>query len=65
MTRNGALAGMVAGAVTVVAWAAFKAQLWDIYEILPGFAAAMAAIVAVSLMDREPAAEIRAEFART
>jgi len=64
MTRNGALAGMVAGAVTVVAWAQFKTQLWDIYEILPGFVAASLAIVLVSLLDREPAEEIRAEFAR-
>ena len=63
MTRSGALAGMVAGAVTVVVWAQAKASLWDIYEILPGFVAALAAIVIVSLLDKQPAAEIRAEFA--
>lgn len=55
---------MAAGAVTVVAWAHYKTALWGIYEILPGFAAACLTIVAASLMDRAPAAEIQAEFAR-
>ena len=64
MTRNGALAGMVTGAVTVVVWAQLKPMLWNIYEILPGFVAAMLAIAAVSLLDRKPAGEIRAEFAK-
>ncbi len=64
MTRNGALAGMAAGAATVVIWAQYRDALWGIYEILPGFAAACLAIVAVSLVDRAPAPEIRSEFAR-
>ena len=64
MTRNGALAGMCAGAVTVVLWAQARADLWDIYEILPGFIAGAIAIVVVSLLGQKPAAEIRAEFAR-
>jgi len=63
MTRNGALAGMAAGAATVVAWAHYKAALGGIYEILPGFAAACGAIVAVSLLDRAPDSEIAVEFA--
>ena len=64
MTRSGALAGMITGAVTVVLWAQDKAHLWNIYEILPGFVAAAAAIVVVSLLDKKPAENIRAEFAR-
>lgn len=64
MTRNGALAGMCAGAVTVVVWAQEKSGLWDVYEILPGFIAGAVAIVAVSLLGRKPKEEIRAEFAR-
>ena len=51
------------GAARIV-WAHYKAALGGIYEILPGFAAACRAIVAASLMDRAPDAEITAEFAK-
>ncbi len=53
MTADGALIGLVTGAVTVVAWIALD---WNaaflsgdgVYEIIPGFIAAMLAIVLVS-----------------
>ncbi|MEI9850010.1 MAG: hypothetical protein WDN24_03030 [Sphingomonas sp.] len=53
-TRNGALAGMVAGAAVVLLWIA---QGWSatLYEIVPGFVASWIAIVAVSLTGRRPA----------
>ncbi|MBD3648540.1 MAG: sodium/proline symporter PutP, partial [Pseudomonadales bacterium] len=35
MTRNGALAGMITGAVTVVVWKQLEGGLFDIYELLP------------------------------
>ncbi len=57
MTRNGALAGMVVGAVVVVAWEQLDTGL---YEIIPGFMAATLAIIVVSLMGREPAVAIQA-----
>jgi sodium/proline symporter len=65
MTRNGALAGMVVGAGTVVVWKQLQGGpllLFDVYEILPGFIAAGAAIVAVSLLDRRPQRQIEEEF---
>lgn len=35
MTRNGALAGMLVGAVTVIVWKQYE---WlGLYEIIPGF----------------------------
>ncbi len=54
MTGAGAVAGLVAGAVTVGVWIALG---WNssflggpgVYEIIPGFLAAFAAIIAVSL----------------
>ncbi len=48
MNRNGALAGMIVGALVVILWiqAGWSATL---YELVPGFAAAMIAIVALSL----------------
>ncbi|HKS14700.1 MAG TPA: sodium/proline symporter PutP [Pseudomonas sp.] len=49
MTRNGALAGIVVGAVTVIVW---KSLGTDLYEIIPGFAFATLAIVVVSLLGR-------------
>ena len=46
MTRNGALAGMLVGAVTVVLW---KQVGWfGLYEIIPGFILAWLATVVVS-----------------
>ena len=59
MTRNGALAGMVTGAVTVIAWANVEGGLFDVYEILPGFGMSALAIVLVSLRDPPPSAAAR------
>jgi sodium/proline symporter len=47
MTRNGALAGIVVGAVTVIVWKQFG--LLGLYEIIPGFAFASLAIWLVSM----------------
>lgn len=56
MTRNGALAGMVVGAVTVLVW---KQYGWlNLYEIVPGFVFSSIAIVLMSLRDEAPSARI-------
>ena len=57
MTRNGALAGMITGAVVVIAW---KQMGFALYEMVPGFLMATLAIVVVSLMGRAPSPEIQA-----
>jgi sodium/proline symporter len=62
LTRNGALAGMVTGAVTVIGWKNLSGGLFDLYEILPGFLLCALAAIVVSLLDKEPAAEIQAQF---
>ena len=59
MTRNGALAGMVAGAVTVIVWANLDGGLFDVYEILPGFVISALAIALFSLRDPPPLAAAR------
>lgn len=59
MTRNGALAGMVIGAVTVVVWANLDGGLFDVYEILPGFVIGTVAIVVVSFFDAPPKSTAR------
>jgi sodium/proline symporter len=61
MTRNGALAGMVAGALTVILWKHTGSAL---YEMVPGFIAGTVAIVAVSLLGRAPSAEVQATHAQ-
>ncbi len=62
MTRNGALAGMVVGAVTVLVWNRLSGGLFDVYEILPGFIFATIAIVVVSLIDGGPSEEASRQF---
>lgn len=48
MTRNGALMGMVVGAVTVLVWKQYG--WWNLYEIVPGFVLSSLTIVLVSLL---------------
>ena len=56
MTRNGALAGMLAGAATVILWKeiAVKQHGSGLYEIVPGVIAATLAIFIVSRLGRPP-----------
>lgn len=52
-TRAGAIAGMVGGFAATVLWVVyFKARWWDLYEMIPGFAAGFACTILVSLMTR-------------
>jgi len=54
-TRAGAIAGMVAGFLTAVFWVVlFKERFYDLYEMIPGFAAGFLVTVAVSLMTKPP-----------
>lgn len=70
MTRNGALAGMITGAVTVLVWIyvpilADGATLSSlIYEIVPGFAVCGIVAIAVSLFGSEPDQAIADTFER-
>lgn len=62
MTRNGAIAGMVAGAVMVIFWKEVMVNRMgaELYEMVPGFLAGTAAIVAVSLLGRAPSPDVQA-----
>lgn len=51
MTKWGALAGMVVGAVTVIVWSKVPA-LAEWYELIPGFAFSLIAVIVVSLMTK-------------
>lgn len=57
MTRNGALAGILVGAVTVVVW---KQNGWlGLYEIVPGFILATLATVLVSRLGQPSASMLK------
>jgi len=60
MTRNGALAGMIIGAVTVIVWKQFA--WFGLYEIIPGFIFASLGIVVVSLMGKAPSTSMLSRF---
>jgi sodium/proline symporter len=52
-TRAGAIAGMVGGFLTAVAWALFlKERFLDLYEMIPGFAVGFAVTFVVSRLGR-------------
>jgi len=61
----GAVAGMVTGGAMVFIWKYLIRPLggaWNIYELLPAFLLALAAIVIVSLLTPAPSKEIQDEF---
>lgn len=62
MTRNGALAGMILGGITVLVWKQLEGGIFELYEIVPGFLIALAAIYIFSIFDKEPSQEIIEEF---
>ncbi|MBY4596842.1 sodium/proline symporter PutP [bacterium BD-1] len=59
MTRNGALAGMLVGAATVIGW---KQLGTGLYEMVPGVAFAALAIVVVSRLGRPPSPAMEGLF---
>ncbi len=61
----GALAGLVSGGISIFVWKFLIRPLggaWDIYELLPAFLIASAAIIIVSLLTAKPSKEITDEF---
>ncbi|WP_286784840.1 MULTISPECIES: sodium/proline symporter PutP [Pseudomonas] len=60
MTRNGALAGMLVGAVTVVLWKQYLGL--GLYEIIPGFIFASLAILIFSKIGSGPTAGMLERF---
>lgn len=62
MNRNGALAGIVIGGVTVVVWKQLTGGIFDLYEIVPGFLFSTIAIFAVSLATGAPEESVTESF---
>lgn len=62
MNRQGCLAGILVGGITVVIWKQLTGGLFDVYEIVPGFILATVSIIAVSLLTPAPNKEIQEMF---
>jgi sodium/proline symporter len=58
MTAASAIAGMIVGAVTVVVWSNMSGGLFELYEIVPGFALASVVIVIITML--KPATDAQA-----
>jgi sodium/proline symporter len=65
LTRNGAAAGILVGAVTVVLWKQLSGGLFDLYEIVPGFLLCALAAIVVSAMQGRPAQSVLDDYDRT
>ena len=59
-TRNGVIAGIIVGGVTVLVWKQFA--LFGLYEIVPGFRLSLLAIYGISLLGEPPAQDIQETF---
>jgi len=59
MNRNGALAGILVGGITIVVWKQLSDGWFDVYEIVPGIIFSAIAIVVVSLTTGEPEATVQ------
>jgi len=62
MNRNGALAGIIVGGVTVVIWKQLSGGWFDVYEIVPGFILATISIIVVSLATGAPEEAVTESF---
>lgn len=64
LTYPGAVAGVLAGAVTDVVWLLCLTGKTGVYELLPGFAVGMLVCIIVSLCTKKPSAEVEELFDR-
>ena len=65
VNRPGAIAGMLAGGISVFVWKLLLKPLggiFGIYELMPAFIVSCIFIVVVSLLTEKPSAEMKAEF---
>ena len=63
-TYEGAIAGIVGGAVADILWFLFLSAKTGIYEIFPGFIFGMLCAVVVTLISKEPSEEVIKMFER-
>jgi solute:Na+ symporter, SSS family len=62
MTKWGALAGIIVGAITVLVWVQFPDLKAEVYEMIPGFFLSLLAVILVSLMTKDPSSKVQNQF---
>jgi sodium/proline symporter len=62
ITKTGAIAGMVVGAITVIVYKQLEGGIFDLYELLPGFIAAWIAIIIFSKIGAKNSDTIETTF---
>ena len=61
-TAKGAIAGLIAGGITVIVWHNLEGGIFAVYEILPAFLVCLLTAVAVSLLDKNKDPQMLDEF---
>lgn len=61
-TAKGAITGIIAGGITVIVWHQLSGGIFDLYEIIPGFAVCLLFTVVVSICERKKDAGMLADF---
>ena len=59
ITKNGAIAGMLVGSLTVIVYKQLEGGIFDLYELLPGFVAAWIAIIVFSKVGRRNSEDVQ------
>ncbi|WP_110928548.1 sodium/proline symporter PutP [Bacillus massiliglaciei] len=62
MTRWGALAGIIVGALTVLIWVNIPALADLMYEMIPGFFLSLLAVILVSIWTKDPSKKVQTQF---
>jgi solute:Na+ symporter, SSS family len=62
MTKWGALAGIIVGAITVLVWVQFPDLKAEVYEMIPGFFLSLLAVILVSLITKDPSNKVQNQF---
>lgn len=57
ITKQGAIAGMLVGSITVIVYKQLEGGIFDLYELLPGFIFAWIAIIVFSKLGKETSKE--------
>ena len=62
MTRNGVVAGMLGGALTVICWRYLELNKTVVYELLPGTLVSIVCVYVGSMLDKKPSVAIAHQF---
>lgn len=62
ITKNGAIAGMVVGSLTIIIYKQLEGGIFDLYELIPGFIAAWIAVLVFSKIGAQNSEDVEEIF---